>query len=74
VSRRFDCSLVLVVAHSLAGVHGTQAGHNLPCGSTRRHSAVAEILDAGRHLATVIVVHDSGRLYPEAFIFTTTAP
>jgi hypothetical protein len=31
-------------------------------------------LDAGRHLATVIVVHDSGRLYPEAIIFTTTAP
>jgi hypothetical protein len=23
---------------------------------------------------TVIVVHDSGRLYPEAIIFTTTAP
>jgi hypothetical protein len=31
-------------------------------------------LDAGRHLATVIVVHDSGRLYPQAIIFTTTAP
>jgi hypothetical protein len=31
-------------------------------------------LDAGRHLATVIVVHDSGRLFPEAIIFTTTAP
>jgi len=30
-------------------------------------------LDAGRHLATVIVVHDSGRLHPEAIIFTTTA-
>jgi hypothetical protein len=26
------------------------------------------------HIATVIVVHDSGRLYPEAIIFTTTAP
>jgi hypothetical protein len=23
---------------------------------------------------TVIVVHDSGRLYPEGIIFTTTAP
>jgi hypothetical protein len=31
-------------------------------------------LEAGRHIATVIVVHDSGRLYPKAIIFTTTAP
>jgi hypothetical protein len=31
-------------------------------------------LDAGRHIATGIVVHESGRLYPEAIIFTTTAP
>jgi hypothetical protein len=31
-------------------------------------------LDAGRHIATVIVVHESGRLYFEAIIFTTTAP
>jgi hypothetical protein len=28
----------------------------------------------GRHIATVIVVHAPGRLYPEAIIFTTTAP
>jgi hypothetical protein len=27
-----------------------------------------------RHIATVIVVQDSGRLYPEPIIFTTTAP
>jgi hypothetical protein len=31
-------------------------------------------LEAGRHIATIIVVHDSGRLYPEAIILTTTAP
>jgi hypothetical protein len=31
-------------------------------------------LDAGRHIATVIVVHESGRLHPEAIISTTTAP
>jgi hypothetical protein len=31
-------------------------------------------LEAGRHIATVIVVHDPGRLYPEAINFTTTAP
>jgi hypothetical protein len=28
----------------------------------------------GRHIATVIVVHHPARLYPEAIIFTTTAP
>jgi hypothetical protein len=33
-----------------------------------------DTFEAGRHRATVIVVHDSGRLYPEAIIFTTTAP
>jgi hypothetical protein len=27
-----------------------------------------------RHIATVIVVKDSGRFYPEPIIFTTTAP
>ena len=31
-------------------------------------------LETGWHIATLIVVHDSGRLYPEAIIFTTTAP
>jgi hypothetical protein len=31
-------------------------------------------LEASRHIATIIVVHDSGRLYPEAIILTTTAP
>jgi hypothetical protein len=28
---------------------------------------------SGSQLATVIVVHDPGRLFPEAIIFTTTA-
>ncbi|MDQ3964661.1 MAG: hypothetical protein M3277_12245 [Actinomycetota bacterium] len=31
-------------------------------------------LKAGRHIATVVVVHESSRLYPEAIIFTTAAP
>jgi hypothetical protein len=33
-------------------------------------------LEAGRHIATVIVVHNPGRLYAEAeaINFTTTAP
>jgi hypothetical protein len=38
------------------------------------HNASEEYLGARvDHLATVIVVHHSGRLYPEAIIFTTTA-
>jgi len=39
-----------------------------------RHLALGRRNSAGRHIATVIVVHDSGRLYPEAIILTTTAP
>ncbi len=31
-------------------------------------------LEAGRHIATVIVVHESGRLYPEAIAFQAAAP
>lgn len=31
-------------------------------------------LEAGRHIATVIVIHESGRLYPEAIVFEAAAP
>lgn len=31
-------------------------------------------LEAGRHIATVVVVHGSGRLYPEAIVFEAAAP
>jgi len=31
-------------------------------------------LDAGRHIATVVVIHRSGRIYPEAIVFEAEAP
>jgi hypothetical protein len=39
-----------------------------------RHLALWRRNSTGRHIATVIVVHHPARLYPEAIIFTTTAP
>ncbi len=31
-------------------------------------------LEAGRHIATIVVLHQSGRLYPEAIVFEAAAP
>lgn len=31
-------------------------------------------LEAGRHITTIVVLHQSGRLYPEAIIFEAAAP
>jgi hypothetical protein len=40
----------------------------------RRHLTLWRRNSAGRHMVTVIVVHNTGRRYLEAIIFTTTAP
>ncbi|MGH2755868.1 MAG: hypothetical protein ACRDLB_15740 [Actinomycetota bacterium] len=37
-------------------------------------ATLEEPLQAGRHIATVVVIHRSGRLYPEAIVFEAAAP
>lgn len=44
---------------------------------SQRGQATARLdrdLEAGRYIATIVVLHRSGRLYPEAIVFEAAAP